>query len=300
MKKILITGSNGFIGQEIMHQALVNSEAEIVALSRGDDRFSHKGSYRYVSADVCDAEQMEKIIKEFRPDCVIHTVAMANVDVCEKEPELCETINVQSVKTLVELAEKYNFQLIYLSTDFIFDGENGPYKEGDTPNPLNEYGKSKLEAEQLIQESNCRWSIVRTILVYGVPREAGRSNFILWVKNSLEANKIINVVTDHVRMPTFVNDVASACLQIAKQGTAGVFHISSEELFSVYDIAQQVANFWNLDKSLIQPVLAESLSSSVPRPRYTGFIIDKAKAELDFTPHSLKAGLKEINRSLFS
>jgi len=300
MKKILITGSNGFIGQEIVHQALVNSKIEVIALSRGDNRFSHKDGYRYLSANVCNAEQMEAIVNEFRPNSVIHTVAMANVDVCEKEPDLCKMINVQSVKTLVALAEKYNFQLIYLSTDFIFDGENGPYKESDIPNPLNEYGKSKLEAERLIQESNCKWSIVRTILVYGVPREAGRSNFVLWVKKSLEANKVINVVTDHVRMPTLVNDVASACLQIAKQGATGIFHISSEELFSVYDIAQQVADFWNLDKSLIHPVLAESLSSSVPRPRYTGFIIDKAKAEFDFNPRNLKAGLMEINRSLFS
>jgi len=300
MKKILITGSNGFIGQEIMHEALTNSDAELTALSRGDNRFSHKGNYRYICADVCNAEHMEEVISEFHPDCVIHTVALANVDVCEKEPELCEMINVQSVKILVALAEKYSFQLIYLSTDFIFDGENGPYKEDDDPNPLNKYGKSKLQAERLIQESNCRWSIVRTILVYGAPREAGRSNFILWVKNSLQANKIINVVTDHVRMPTYVNDVARACLQIATQGATGIFHISSEELFSVYEIAQQVADFWNLDKSLIQPVLAESLSSSVPRPHYTGFIIEKAKTDLDFSPRNLKAGLKEINRSLFS
>jgi len=299
MKKVLVTGSNGFIGQEIMHQSLADFKVELFALSRGKDRSSIKEGYTYISADICDETEMEKVINEYRPDCVIHTVAMANVDVCEEDIKLCEKINVQSVKELVLLAEKYNFHLIYLSTDFIFDGENGPYKETDLPNPLNVYGNSKLKAEEIIQSSTCKWSIVRTILVYGAPREKGRSNFILWVKDSLEANKQINVVTDHVRMPTFVNDVALACLRIADKEVLGVFHISSEELFSVFELAQQVAEFWHLDSTLIKPVLSTTLSSSAARPSYTGFIIDKAKAKLNFKPHTIKEGFEEINRSLF-
>lgn len=305
MKKILVTGSNGFIGQEILYQALVAGKIELFALSRGENRFSTQdfsvpGAYTFISVDVCDDVQMERAIKEYQPDCVIHTVAMANVDDCEKDPDLCEKINVQSVRQLVSLAEKHHFHLIYLSTDFIYDGENGPYKETDVPNPLNEYGHSKLRAEEIIQKSVCKWSIIRTILVYGVPREKGRSNFVLWVKNTLEAQKKINVVTDHIRMPTLVTDLANACLHIAEKEVLGVYHISSEESFSVFDFAQQVAGFWHLDSSLISPVLSTTLSSSVARPSSTGFVIDKAKDAFGFHPTPLKEGLEQINRSLSS
>ena len=297
-KKILITGSNGFIGQEIMHQALAVSDIELIALSRGENRFRQKDGYTYISADVCNEAEVNNIIEQFRPDCVIHTVAMANVDDCEKDPASCRLVNVESVKYLIDAAEKYNFHLIYLSTDFIFDGLNGPYNEQDLPTPLNEYGKSKLEAENALKNSNCKWSIVRTILVYGAPHETGRSNLILWVKKSLEAKTAIKVVTDHFRMPTLVNDVAEACLRLASKEVTGVFHISSDELFSVYEIALQVADFWKLDRSLISPVLSTSFPSSVSRPAYTGFVIDKAKVELDFSPRGLKEGLMEISRSI--
>jgi len=297
-KKILVTGSNGFIGQEILHQALAASDIELVALSRGENRFHKREGYTYLSADVCDEEEIARLIDEFRPDAVIHTVAMANVDECEKDPASCRLVNVESVKYLKKAAEKYNFHLIYLSTDFIFDGLNGPYSEQDEPNPLNEYGKSKLEAEDILRNSNCKWSIVRTILVYGAPHEASRSNLVLWVKKSLEAGTEIKVVTDHFRMPTLVSDVAKACLEIAHREAEGVFHISSDELFSIYEIALQVADFWNLDRSLITPVLSGSFPSSVSRPSYTGFVIDKAKVELDFRPHTLKEGLLEISKLL--
>lgn len=298
--KILITGSNGFIGQEILHQALTVSDVDVIALSRGENRFHREEGYTYISADVCDEVEINTIIDKFRPDCVIHTVAMANVNECEKDPASCRLVNVESPRYLVTAAEKYNFHLIYLSTDFIFDGLNGPYDEQDLPNPLNEYGKSKLDAENLLRSSDCKWSIVRTILVYGMPHETGRSNLILWVKKTLEAKTEIKVVTDHFRMPTLVNDVAKACLSIASKGAEGVFHISSDELYSVYEIALHVADFWKLDSSLISPVLSSSFPSSVSRPAYTGFIIDKAKVEIDFRPRSLKEGLLEISRSLLT
>src|SRR5690606_27828895 len=110
---------------------------EVLALSRGENRFSQDGKYTYISADVCDVAELERVLESFQPDCVIHTVAMANVDVCEEDTESCNRVNVESVKTLCALAEKLNFHLIYLSTDFIFDGKNGPYCETDLPNPLN-------------------------------------------------------------------------------------------------------------------------------------------------------------------
>lgn len=290
-KKILITGSNGFIGQKMMTAILASRNFDLIAFSRGNNRYSNPEDYRYIDGDVCNREQMAEVISQHRPHFIIHTVAMANVEACEANIEACEKVNVEPIKTLVSLAEKYNSQLIHLSTDFIFDGKEGPYKETDTANPLNEYGKSKLEAERLIQVSNIKWTIVRTILVYGVPNDKGRSNLILWVKKSLEAGKKIKVVTDHFRMPTLVEDLTQATLSIIDKQAKGIYHISGNEGYSIYDIAMQVAKFWNLDPFLIQPVDSSDIESAVARPRYTGFVLNKAMADLDFQPHTLVEGL---------
>lgn len=299
MKKILVTGSNGFIGQELVNQILLRQDMNPIALSRGDNRIQHEKEFIYQSADVCDEEALKSVIEEYKPDTVIHTVALANVDQCEADPVECNRMNVTPVQHLTRMAERFGFHLIYLSTDFIFDGLNGPYKEKDKPNPLNHYGASKLEAEQIIQQSNCLWTVVRTILVYGAPRDRNRSNFVLWVKKSLENKKGIQVVTDHFRMPTLVDDLAEACLTIAAKRVTGIYHISSEELFSVYEIAQEVADFWNLDKSLLRPAKSTELASKVERPSYTGFNIDKAKEDLAFSPSSLKEGLEKIDHAFF-
>lgn len=299
MNKILITGSNGFIGQELVNQILNRGEMELIALSRGENRVRHSKDFLYISADVCDEETLGKIISEYKPDTVIHTVAMANVDLCEQDPSECDRVNVLPVDYLTRLAEQYEFHLIYLSTDFIFNGLNGPYTEEDKPDPLNHYGASKLKAEQIIQQSSCKWSIVRTILVYGAPYDRSRSNLILWVKKSLENHQEIRVVTDHYRMPTLVDDLADACLEIASKEATGIYHISSDEIYSVYEIAQQVGDFWHLNKSLIKPVSSADLSSKVLRPSYTGFNIDKARNDLGFSPSSLLAGLEKIDRSFF-
>ena len=298
MIKIIITGSNGFIGQELLHRAVRAVDIMPVALSKGENRFSEHSEYQYVSVDILDADELERQIQIHQPQCLIHTVAMANVEACESDPEKCYRVNTEPLETLTRLAEEYNFHLVYLSTDFVFDGLKGPYAETDTPHPLNVYGASKLDAEKLIMASNCRWSIVRTILVYGKPRDPNRSNFILWVKKSLEENKSIKVVTDHVRMPTLVGDLADVCLSMARMKVTGLFHISGEEVFSVNEIARNIAEFWNLNDGLIVDVQSKDLPSAVARPEYTGFDISKAKKELNFQPHSLMEGLQMIDDSL--
>lgn len=297
-KKVLITGSNGFIGQKMMTEVLADKNFDLIALSRGSNRYSNPEGYLYIDGDVCNPEQMAEVISQHRPHFIIHTVAMANVEACEANIEACEQVNVEPIKTLVSLSEKYDVHLIHLSTDFIFDGKEGPYAETAIPHPLNEYGKSKLEAEKLIQASSIKWAIIRTILVYGVPNDKDRSNLILWVKNSLEAGKKINVVTDHYRMPTLVEDLTKATLSIMDKQAKGIYHISGSEGYSIYDIAMQVAKFWDLDTSLIQPVDSSTIESAVCRPSYTGFVLDKAMADLDFRPHALKDGLALMKQQL--
>lgn len=297
-KKVLITGSNGFIGQKMITQILADGNFDLIALSRGNNRYPNSEDFLYVDGDVCNPEQMNELISEYRPHFIIHTVAMANVEACEANIEASEKINVEAVKTLVSLAGKYDSHLIHLSTDFVFDGEEGPYAETDTPRPLNQYGKSKLEAEKIVQASTIKWAIIRTILVYGLPDDKDRSNLILWVKNSLEAGNKIKVVTDHYRMPTLVEDLTQVVLRMLYNQTKGIYHISGSEGYSIYDIAMEVAKFWNLNPFLIQPVDSSTIESAVRRPSYTGFVLDKARADLDFQPHTLVEGLALMKQQL--
>lgn len=298
MKKILVTGSNGFIGQELLSLLLKDRLVHVIALSRGPNRHPIRDGYTYVDADVCDKKLMNEVIMYHRPDSVIHTVAMAEVEACEKDPDTCERVNVGSVETLIALAEEHGFHFVYFSTDFVFDGQEGPYLETDVSKPVNVYGQSKLKAERLLQSSNIKWSIIRTILVYGIPHDKNRSNIVLWMKNSLAAGKEIKVVTDQNRMPTLVGDLAVACQRIIERQAIGIFHISGEEMLSIYDIALKVCDCWAFDKSLVKPVLAASFPSSVARPQTTGFILDKARTVLDFSPHTLQEGLMAMKQQM--
>jgi dTDP-4-dehydrorhamnose reductase len=298
MNKILVTGSNGLLGQKITELALADQTIELIATSRGENRHPIKSGYRYVDLDILDQHQLRETVAEYRPDAIINTAAMTNVDACEHDPEGCRKLNVDAVATLVELCEAYSIHLIHLSTDFIFDGKEGPYAEDAAPNPLSLYGQSKWDAEKLIQQSTCKWAILRTILVYGVVADMSRSNIVLWAKGALEKGQPLNVVNDQWRMPTLAEDLAQACLLAVTRQAEGIFHISGEDLFAIHELVAAVADFWGLDKSLIREVSSSTLSQAAPRPARTGFVLDKARSVLGYAPHSFREGLAVVDRQL--
>jgi dTDP-4-dehydrorhamnose reductase len=252
MKKILITGSNGLLGQKLVELISKNFAYQLIATSRGENRLKTKDGYFYTSLDICIKEEIDNVIALHKPDYVIHTAAMTNVDQCESEKEHCLKMNVEAVKNIAEACKVNNAFLIHLSTDFIFDGTAGPYKEDDLPNPLSFYGQSKLDAEALVKESGCKWAIVRTVIVYGVAQDMSRSNIVLWVKNNLEQSKAINVVNDQWRTPTLAEDLAKGCMLIVENNTEGVFNISGEEMLTPFEMAIKTADFFGLNKTLIQ------------------------------------------------
>lgn len=298
MNKILVTGSNGLLGQKITDLALADKAFELIATSRGENRHPVKNGYRYVDLDILDQRQLHETVAEYRPDTIINTAAMTNVDACEHDPEGCRKLNVEAVAALVELCEEYGIHLIHLSTDFIFDGQDGPYAEEALPNPLSLYGQSKLDAENIIQQSTCKWAILRTILVYGVVADMSRSNIVLWAKGALEKGQPLNVVNDQWRMPTLAEDLAQACLLAAAKEAKGIFHISGKDLFAIHELVAAVADFWGLDKSLIREVSSSTLSQAAPRPARTGFILDKAVSVLGYRPHSFREGLALVSQQL--
>ena len=248
----------------------------------------------YRSLDIESKEQVQQVVADWKPDVIINSAAMTNVDACETDPEGCTKANVTAVQHLTEAAEVHGIFLLQLSTDFIFDGKNGPYKEEDEPAPVSFYGESKLKAEQIITKSKCRYAIARTVLVYGISEGLSRSNIILWVKGSLEAGKTIYVVNDQWRTPTLAEDLAHGCFLIADQEAEGIFNISGKDFLTPYEMAIKTASYFDLDKSLIVETDGSRFTQKAKRPPRTGFVLDKARRILSYEPVSFDDGIAKL------
>lgn len=292
--KILITGSNGLLGQKLVELLSQNPDIQLIATSKGKNRIPFIDGYEYLEMDITDADQVEEIIEKTRPDAIIHTAAMTNVDQCEQEKDLCWTMNVKATEYLVKASEKHQIFFCYLSTDFVFDGLSGPYREEDLPSPVSFYGWSKYAGEEVVKRAKCPWSIVRTVLVYGIVSDMSRSNIILWVKKSLESKQNIKVVTDQFRTPTLAEDLAMGCYLVVNKKAEGIFHISGKDFLTPYEMAIKTADFFGLDKSLITPVTADTFTQAAQRPPRTGFILDKAVSVLGYNPVSFEEGIEVL------
>jgi len=297
--KILITGSNGLLGQKLVHLLKGRRDCELFATSQGENRISDKEGYTYSELDITVLEEVMKIVEDFRPDCIINTAAMTQVDLCEDLKEKCRLINVGAVGFLIAASKKVNAHFIQLSTDFVFDGENGPYSEEDKPNPLSYYAKSKLDAELLIQNSGLKnWSIGRTIIIYGVAEQMSRSNIVLWAMDALQKGEMLKIVDDQFRSPTFAEDLAVACFEIAKRKANGIYHISGPETFSILEMIMKIGTYFGWNTRNVQAVSSDSLNQKAKRPPRTGFVLDKAKTDLDYDPLTLEEGLSVLAEQL--
>lgn len=298
MKKILITGSNGLLGQTLVNLLMKEPENySVVGLSKGENRMN-RSDFLYYDIDITNFDKLKECISYIQPSIIINTAAMTSVDVCEVKPEKCNQINIEAVRYLTQISAKFNIHFIQISTDFIFDGINGFYKETDLPNPLSIYGNSKLRAENIIKSSGVNFSILRTILVYGKVNHSKRSNIVLWVKEMLEKNKEISIVNDQFRMPTYVEDLATACKLVLDKEAKGVYHISSNKLLSIFEIANQIAAVFGLNKKLIKPVSTKTLNQKAIRPLKTGFDLSKTTRDLEFHSTSFLEGLKRFKQTL--
>lgn len=301
--KILITGSNGLLGQKLVYKLCERKDVECIATARGENRLIKKSGYAYYEMDITREAQVNEILSAVKPDAVIHTAAMTNVDACETDRENCLAMNVKAVEYIVKALENvqtetYQPRLVHLSTDFIFDGTHGPLTEDEKPNPLSYYAWSKLEAEKIVTASSLYWSIARTVLVYGIVDNMSRSNIVLWAKQNLEQGKTINVVDDQFRTPTLAEDLADGCILMAEKKAKGIYNISGRDFMSILELVYTVADYYSLDKSLIKPSKSTDIKQPAKRPPVTGFIIDKAKKELGYNPHSFLEGIKLMDEQV--
>ncbi|WP_460635044.1 SDR family oxidoreductase [Larkinella harenae] len=290
-KRILITGSNGLLGQKLVHLLTQAPDVELIATARGTNRLPESNNYVYQSMDITNRQQVLDVVSQTKPAVIIHTAAMTNVDQCEAEKDACWAQNVSAVEYLVEACRANNTFLVHVSTDFIFDGSAGPYSEEAEANPISFYGWSKYAAEKAVIHSGIPWAIARTVLVYGIAHDMSRTNIILWVKKSLEEGKTIKVVTDQWRSPTLAEDLAQGCWLIADQKAEGIFNISGKDFLTPYEMAIKTADYFQLDKSLITQADSSTFTQPARRPPRTGFVLDKPRRVLGYEPKSFEEGI---------
>jgi dTDP-4-dehydrorhamnose reductase len=292
--KVLITGANGLLGQHLV-KILLEKNYQVLATGRGEQRLSFtQVNYSWHEMDIADANAVGRVMSELKPDVVIHAAAMTQVDDCELNSQQCEKINVQGTANVLIEAEQYSRHFIYISTDFVFDGEKGNYIEEDDLKPISFYGFTKMQAEAIVETSDIPWSIVRTCLVYGNVLQGTRNNIISWVRDSLQQGKNIKVVADQFRTPTYVEDLAKGIALIVEKNAAGIFHISGKDMLSPYEMAIHTAEYLNLDKNNIEKVDASTFRQPGKRPPKTGFVIEKARKELGYEPITFEEGLKKL------
>lgn len=286
--RILITGSNGLLGQKLTDLCL-EKQIEFLATSSGANRYTVCPENRYQTLDITDEQNIHAVLGNYRPTHIIHTAAMTNVDQCELQPEACDLVNRQSVQMLANYCQEHQIHLQLLSTDFVFDGKAGPYAETDQPNPLSVYARSKVEAEKIVQHANgLNYAIVRTIIVYGDGENLSRSNLILWAKEALTKGDPLQIVDDQFRAPTWAADLAWACVRICELNEQGIFHIAGPETLSIYDIVGRVAAYYGLSMDKVSRLSSATLKQPAKRPPRTGFILDKAYQKLAYQPHTLE------------
>ncbi|MDE3145591.1 MAG: SDR family oxidoreductase [Bacteroidota bacterium] len=290
METIFITGANGFLGQHLT-KYFAFKNFNVIASGRGACRIAAKEKFKYAELDLTNKGAVKECLQLYQPSVIIHTAAMSKPDECNNNKEACLLNNVDATKNLIEASQLFSPHFIYISTDFVF-GEDGPHDEENKPAPLNFYGETKLMAETLVTQSNLLNSIVRIVFIYGATWEGMRPSFLHWVKNNLEQNKKIKVVSDQQRTPTHVVDICSGIEKIINQKTQGIFHLAGKDILSPYQMAITVANVVGLDKSLIEKVTSETFPEPVIRAKKSGLKIGKAMDILKYSPVSFEEGVR--------
>ncbi len=297
MKRVLVCGSNGLLGQHVAHR--LGDRTDLEVLNTGRQRsfvFDHL-LFDYTQLDLTRRGDVRSLVSSFQPDVIINTVAAIDVDWCEQNRDDAWRANVTTVEHLIEAARKRSSHIIHVSTDYVFDGKNGPYNEQHKPSPVNYYGKTKLAAENLLLTSDLPVAIARVSLLFGAG-VAVKPSFVSKVVAALRKGDPVYATRDIGTNPTLASDAASAILSIMHSAKTGVFHISGPEGVNRWDYAQMIARTFDLPSDGITDVKAGDLKLPAVRPRWTGFSIDKARKELTYAPLPVKDALEQYRRDL--
>ena len=289
-KKVLITGAFGQLGNAVLKRF---QDVEILATDIFIPPLS-SGSFSMEILDVTKPEDVVKVLKRFQPDVVLNLAAMTNVDGCEANPEVAEKINSGGVRNFLEV---FGGMFIQISSDYVFNGKAGPYDEEDIPDPINVYGRTKLDSDKFVMQYQNSWCIVRTNVVFDYSKHSDAS-FVKWVINSLQNNKQIRVVHDQWNNPTWTYALADILGVIVEKESVGLYNYGGAEQINRLEFAKTIAKVFHLDDSLITPITTESLNQIAPRPLKCGLKTHLIKSKLQVTTLPLEVSLKDIKSKL--
>ncbi len=290
--KIFITGGTGYIGRHLI-ELLKDTAHEITIVARTIDTSLFPKNINCKTIDITDETTIKTAILLAVPDVVIHSAAMSKPNECEIQRELCNLINVQATQHIISACKAISARLVLMSTDFVF-GHNGPYTETDRHCPVNYYGESKVLAEKLVVDSGLQYAIVRTVMVYGKKLPGQHNTFLHWVKDNLQQQKSIKIFTDQYRSVTYVNDLCKGIESIIHNGFQGIVHLCGETVFTPFELAQEVADYFDFDKNLILPVTKNTFPEAAERPENSVLQINKARLKLDYIVTPLHTALPQI------
>ena len=284
MKKILITGA---VGQLVTSLCKVLSNESILAAGRV---IISTKKYKCIELDITNQRKVAEIIRNYKPDIIIHLAAMTDVDGCEKTPEIAFDVNVKATENLLT---SFKGKFIYISTDYVFDGEKGPYFEDDKVNPMSVYGKTKLYGENLVQQSDIDWVILRSNIIFSYS-DRTKASFVNWVVDSLKKRQMITVVDDQWNNPTWTNDLAKVISKIIEKDINGLYHYGGRDYLNRLEFAKMIASTFGLDGSLIKPITTSELNWLAQRPLKSGLYTNKIELDLGIEALPIQKALDEM------
>jgi dTDP-4-dehydrorhamnose reductase len=297
VERVLVVGSNGLLGQKVAEQLVRGFNYHVTLTSIESAPVREMPAAPYIQADITNRKAVKDLVGSVNPDVIINCAAMTNVDACETEREIAWKINVGGVEHLIEAARKRPAVIIHVSSDYVFDGRNGPYHEEDRPEPLSYYGKSKLASENALRTSDVPYFVARTMVLYGYA-EGVKANFALWLVNSLRDRQTVRIVDDQIGNPTLVDDLAFGLIRAMEMKRRGIYNIAGKDIVSRFDFAVALAKSFGLDVSLIQPIKTAQLNQPAARPLKSGLITLKAEVDLGLKLSGVEQGLALLKSQL--
>lgn len=282
--KVFIVGASGFVGGAMYEYMSKEHETYGSFYSNPVDGL--------VRLDIKDKSEIKTILTSFKPDVIIHPAANPNVEYCEANSKETWEVNVEGSKNLIDAAREIGAKLVYFSSDYVFDGDDGPYSESDAPNPINEYGVQKLTVERLIENNLQDHLVIRITVVYGW--EINGKNFVMRLIEKLKNGASINVPFDQIGSPTYVNNIALIVKELIESNKNGVYHVAGADLMDRYTFARKVAEVFGLNDSLLIPVSTSQLGQMAKRPLNAGMRIEKVRADVSTHIMNVNEGLEEM------
>ncbi len=295
---IMIVGAGGKVAAACIHLFLQETDWNLALLSAREiaQASDYPDRAQVIQCGATEVNDVRQIALKVRPRIIINAAAMTNVDGCESDKQLANTLNVKAVENLARVCKVIDAHLIHFSTDYIFNGQKGPYAEADLPDPINYYGKTKLGGENAILSSSISSTIIRTNIVYG-KAPGVKTDFVTWVREKCIAGERITIADDQFGNPTACDDLALAVMRVIEKGRRGIYHVAGADYLDRYDFAKRIAAFFSLSDENIVPVKTTELSLAAKRPLRAGLITLKAETELGIKPTSIAHGL-EVYRDL--